>query len=87
MTALPALAPDRAPLKPRRGDFWPNIAQRGDALTLLRSLPDACSPLVFFDPQFRALLDRQKYSIEDHEKTKASQEYWPKFRAEHAQRA
>jgi len=41
-----------------------NVAQRGDALALLRSLPDAYSPLVFFDPQYRALLDRQKYGDE-----------------------
>ena len=41
-----------------------NIAQRGDALALLRSLPDACTPLVFFDPQFREGLDKQKYGNE-----------------------
>jgi hypothetical protein len=30
---------------------WPcDVALRGDALTLLRSLPDGCTPLVFFDP-------------------------------------
>jgi site-specific DNA-methyltransferase (adenine-specific) len=42
----------------------PNIAQRGDALDLLRSLPDACTPLVFFDPQHRAVLDRLKFGNE-----------------------
>ena len=35
----------------------PNVVQRGDALTLLRSLPDGCTPLVFFDPQYRGVLD------------------------------
>jgi site-specific DNA-methyltransferase (adenine-specific) len=45
-------------------DFEYNVRQRGDALELLRSLPSACSPLVFFDPQFRALLDRQSYGNE-----------------------
>jgi hypothetical protein len=41
-----------------------DVRQRGDALALLRALPDACSPLVVFDPQYRALLDRQKYGNE-----------------------
>jgi hypothetical protein len=44
MTAAPATAPDRAPLKLRRDDYFPNIAQRGDAVALLLSLPDACTP-------------------------------------------
>src|SRR5262249_49060910 len=34
-----------------------NVAQRGDALELLRSLPDACAALAFFDPQHRGVLD------------------------------
>jgi site-specific DNA-methyltransferase (adenine-specific) len=41
-----------------------NIAQRGDALDLLQSLPDGCTPLVFFDPQYRAVLDKLKYGNE-----------------------
>ena len=41
-----------------------NIAQRGDALALLRSLPDSCTPLVFFDPQHRENLDKLKYGNE-----------------------
>jgi site-specific DNA-methyltransferase (adenine-specific) len=41
-----------------------NVAQRGDALTLLQSLPDGCTPLVFFDPQHRAVLDRLKFGNE-----------------------
>jgi site-specific DNA-methyltransferase (adenine-specific) len=41
-----------------------NVAQRGDALVLLQSLPDACTPLVFFDPQHRAVLDKLKFGNE-----------------------
>jgi site-specific DNA-methyltransferase (adenine-specific) len=41
-----------------------DVAQRGDALELLRSLPDNCTPLGFFDPLFREGLDRQKYGNE-----------------------
>ena len=32
--------------------------------TLLRSLPDGCTPLVFFDPQYREVLDRLAYGNE-----------------------
>jgi site-specific DNA-methyltransferase (adenine-specific) len=41
-----------------------NIAQHGDALELLRSLPNRCSPLGFFDPQHRDNLDKLKYGNE-----------------------
>ncbi|RXH34364.1 hypothetical protein XH99_01045 [Bradyrhizobium nanningense] len=41
-----------------------NIIQQGDALELLRSLPDGCTPLVFFDPQFRECLDKLAYGNE-----------------------
>jgi site-specific DNA-methyltransferase (adenine-specific) len=41
-----------------------NIAQRRDALDLLRSLPAGCSPLAFFDPQHRGVLDRLKFGNE-----------------------
>lgn len=41
-----------------------NVAQGGDALALLRSLPDACARLVFFDPQHRENLDKLKYGNE-----------------------
>jgi site-specific DNA-methyltransferase (adenine-specific) len=41
-----------------------NVAQADDSLALLRSLRDSCSPLVWFDPQFREVLDRQKYGNE-----------------------
>jgi site-specific DNA-methyltransferase (adenine-specific) len=41
-----------------------NTAQRGDALELLRSLSDECTPLVFFDPQHRGVLDHLKFGNE-----------------------
>ena len=41
-----------------------NVAQHGDALELLRSLPDACARLAFFDPQHRENLDKLKYGNE-----------------------
>jgi hypothetical protein len=44
-----------------RISFLPNVAQRGDALVLLQSLSDGCTPLVFFDPQHRAVLDKLKF--------------------------
>jgi site-specific DNA-methyltransferase (adenine-specific) len=44
--------------------FQRNVAQRGDALELLRSLPDPCTRLVFFDPQHRENLDKLKYGNE-----------------------
>jgi site-specific DNA-methyltransferase (adenine-specific) len=44
---------------------WPcDVALREDALTLLRSLPDGCTPLVFFDPQYRGVLDKLQYGNE-----------------------
>src|SRR5215831_16912166 len=44
--------------------FALNIAQRGDALALLQSLPINYTPLVFFDPQHRSILNKQKYGNE-----------------------
>jgi site-specific DNA-methyltransferase (adenine-specific) len=41
-----------------------NRAQSGDALALLRSLRDSCSPLAFFDPQHRSVLDKLKFGNE-----------------------
>jgi site-specific DNA-methyltransferase (adenine-specific) len=41
-----------------------NMAQSGDALALLQSLPDGCTPLVVFDPQHRENLDKLKYGNE-----------------------
>jgi len=47
-----------------RATMIPNVVQRGDALTLLRSLPNGSSSLVFFDPQHRDVLDRLAYGNE-----------------------
>lgn len=41
-----------------------NVPQAGDALALLRSLSGRCTPLVFFDPQYRGVLDKLKYGNE-----------------------
>jgi site-specific DNA-methyltransferase (adenine-specific) len=41
-----------------------NHVQPGDALDLLQSLPDRCTPLVFFDPQHRTVLDKLSYGNE-----------------------
>src|SRR3974390_3083623 len=41
-----------------------NHVQSGDSLALLQSLPDSCTPLVFFDPQHRAVLDKLKFGNE-----------------------
>ena len=45
---------------------WPrDVATRGDALTLLQSLPDDCAAAAFFDPQHRSVLNRLKYGNEE----------------------
>jgi site-specific DNA-methyltransferase (adenine-specific) len=41
-----------------------NEAQQGDALKLLQSLPDGCTPLVHFDPQYRTNADKLKFGNE-----------------------
>jgi site-specific DNA-methyltransferase (adenine-specific) len=41
-----------------------NVAQRGDALDLLRSLLDGCAALAFYDPQHRGVLDRLQFGNE-----------------------
>src|SRR4051794_38397929 len=48
----------------KEGKFKRNVAQVGDALELLVSLPNTCSSLVFLDPQFRAVLDHLKFGNE-----------------------
>ena len=40
------------------------VMQQGDALTLLRLLPEAYASLAFFDPQHRAVLDKLKFGNE-----------------------
>src|SRR4051794_36841240 len=44
--------------------FAPDVRQRGDALTLLRSLPDGTGAAVCFDPQHRSTLERLQYGNE-----------------------
>jgi hypothetical protein len=44
-----------------RATMTPNVVQCGDALTLLQSLPGGCTPLVFFDAQYRGVLDRLQH--------------------------
>jgi site-specific DNA-methyltransferase (adenine-specific) len=41
-----------------------NVMQSGDALDLLRALPDSAAVSVFFDPQHRDVLDRLAYGHE-----------------------
>jgi site-specific DNA-methyltransferase (adenine-specific) len=48
----------------QRSSYQQNTAQRGDALALLQSLSDSCTPLVFFDPQHRGVLDYLKFGNE-----------------------
>jgi site-specific DNA-methyltransferase (adenine-specific) len=48
-----------------------NRAKSGDALALLRSLPDSCTPLIFFDPQYREALNKLQYGNEGVERRKA----------------
>ena len=52
-----------APGQPRDQTSGPKYPF-GDALTLLRSLPGGCTPLVFFDPQHRGVLDKLQYGNE-----------------------
>jgi site-specific DNA-methyltransferase (adenine-specific) len=47
-----------------REPFARNIAQQGDALNLLKLLPDACAALAFFDPQHRSVLDKLQFGNE-----------------------
>jgi site-specific DNA-methyltransferase (adenine-specific) len=48
----------------RTRPFAFNVAQAGDALTLLRSLPDGIAALAFFDPQHREVLDKLAFGNE-----------------------
>ncbi len=41
-----------------------NVRQCGDSLALLQSLPNCCTPLIFFDPQYRGVLDKLQYGNE-----------------------
>ena len=45
-------------------EYQLNSAQKGDALALLRSLLVGCTSLVFFDPQYRGVMDKLKFGNE-----------------------
>lgn len=45
-------------------DFAPNQPNRADGCDLLAALQPAACPVVFFDPQYRGVLDRQNYGNE-----------------------
>ena len=48
----------------RETTFHFDVAQQGDALELLRSLPDCSAAVVVFDPQHRSVLDHLKFGNE-----------------------
>ena len=48
----------------------PNSRIKSDGLTLMRELPSNGFPIVFFDPQYRGVLDRLKYGNEGKSRTK-----------------
>jgi len=48
-----------------------NRTQRGDAPALLQLLFDSCSPLIFFDPQYREVLEKLNYGNEGVERQRA----------------
>lgn len=48
--------------------------QKMDGLTLLKKLPEKSVPLVFFDPQYRSILDKQSYGNEGEGRSKARTE-------------
>src|SRR5215475_8205989 len=68
MWELPDVGVSCASLSKQQGVLslpWPcDVALREDALTLLQSLPAGCTPLVFFDPQYRDVLDKLAYGNE-----------------------
>ena len=41
-----------------------DVRQSMNGITLLKKIPDNAIPLVFFDPQYRQILDRQSYGNE-----------------------
>ena len=55
---------EATPPKTTSSTFALNTRQHGDALDLLRSLPDGCATLVFFDPQHHWVLDKLQYGNE-----------------------
>jgi site-specific DNA-methyltransferase (adenine-specific) len=51
-------------LADHQANYQFNVPQRGDALELLRFLPDGATKLCFFDPQYHEDLDRLAYGNE-----------------------
>jgi site-specific DNA-methyltransferase (adenine-specific) len=64
MDSLCDVAPPRLAPALEGPTFAFNVAQRGDALELLYSLNFECSPLAFFDPQYRGVLDKLAFGDE-----------------------
>ncbi|MXZ50310.1 MAG: site-specific DNA-methyltransferase [Rhodobacteraceae bacterium] len=48
-----------------------NTRLKSDGLVMMRKLPSNGFPIVFFDPQYRGVLDRLKYGNEGNARTKA----------------
>ena len=63
-TRRPPLASAFTRGKAKPPTFARNVPQQGDALTLLKTLPDASVALTWFDPQHRSTLERLKYGNE-----------------------
>ena len=57
--------------KPVNQSFQFNVRQQGDGLALLRTLADARVRAVFFDPQYRGVLDKMKYGNEGQNRERA----------------
>ncbi len=48
----------------KKRDIQPNVRQKMDGLVLLRALGSTSASLIVFDPQYRSVLDKQKYGNE-----------------------
>ena len=51
-----------------------NVRQKMDGLKMLKLLDDKSIPLVFFDPQYRSVMDKQKYGNEGENRGKKRSE-------------
>lgn len=51
-----------------------DVRQKMDGLELLQKIPEYSAPLVFFDPQYRTILDKQAYGNEGKQRGKARTE-------------
>jgi site-specific DNA-methyltransferase (adenine-specific) len=66
-TRKPVFSGERTVLQPALtppAGFAFNQRIQGDGLRLLKKLPESSAPLVFFDPQYRGVLDHQGYGNE-----------------------